>query len=256
MVALLRDRPVHLQRFPDGIDGEEIYQKRVPQKHPDYLETCTVTFPSGRTADALKVTHPSAIAWAAQMGSVTLHPWQVRCPDTEHPDELRIDLDPQPGTGFIQAREVAVDVLKPLLDELGLVGYPKTSGGRGVHVFLRIKPDWDFIAVRRAGIALAREVERRAPEGGDDVVVEGGARKADLHRLQPERPRPDVRVGVFGAQDPDRHGVDTADVGRAARRRPRRLHHRDGARISSPAGLTRGRASTRTRSRSSRCWRW
>ena len=164
MVALLRDRPVHLQRFPDGIEGEEIYQKRVPQKHPEYLETCVVTFPSGRTADALKVTHPSAIAWAAQMGTVTLHPWQVRCPDTEHPDELRIDLDPQPGTAFIQAREVAVDVLKPVLDELGLVGYPKTSGGRGVHIFLRIKPDWDFIAVRRAGIALAREVERRAPK--------------------------------------------------------------------------------------------
>ncbi|MDF2585915.1 MAG: primase, small subunit, partial [Mycobacterium sp.] len=164
MVNLLRDRPVHLQRFPDGIDGEEIYQKRVPQKRPDYLETCTVTFPSGRTADALKITHPAAIAWAAQMGSVTLHPWQVRCPDTEHPDELRIDLDPQPGTGFAQAREVAVDVLKPLLDELGLVGYPKTSGGRGVHVFLRIATDWDFIAVRRAGIALAREIERRAPD--------------------------------------------------------------------------------------------
>ncbi|WP_099040887.1 non-homologous end-joining DNA ligase [Mycobacterium neglectum] len=164
MVALLRDRPVHLQRFPDGIEGEEIYQKRVPQKHPDYLETCVVTFPSGRTADALKVTHPSAIAWAAQMGTVTLHPWQVRCPDAEHPDELRIDLDPQPGTAFKEAREVAVDVLKPLLDELGLVGYPKTSGGRGVHIFLRIKPDWDFVAVRRAGIALAREVERRAPK--------------------------------------------------------------------------------------------
>ncbi len=98
------------------------------------------------------------------MGTVTLHPWQVRCPDTEHPDELRIDLDPQPGTGFEQARSVAVDVLRPLLDELGLVGYPKTSGGRGIHVFLRIKTDWDFIAVRRAGIALAREVERRAPD--------------------------------------------------------------------------------------------
>lgn len=164
MVAVLRDRPVHLQRFPDGIDGEEIYQKRVPQKRPDYLETCTVTFPSGRTADALKVTHPSALAWAAQMGTVTLHPWQVRCPDVEHPDELRIDLDPQPGTGFKEAREIAVGVLKPLLDELGLVGYPKTSGGRGAHIFLRIAPDWDFIAVRRAGIALAREVERRAPE--------------------------------------------------------------------------------------------
>ncbi len=164
MLASLRDRPTHLQRFPDGIDGEEIYQKRVPQHHPDYLQTCRVTFPSGRTADALKVTHPAAIVWAAQMGTVTLHPWQVRCPDTEHPDELRIDLDPQPGTGFEEARAVAVDVLRPLLDELGLTGYPKTSGGRGVHVFLRIATDWDFIAVRRAGIALAREVERRAPD--------------------------------------------------------------------------------------------
>ena len=164
MLAALRDRPTHLQRFPDGIDGEEIYQKRIPRHHPDYLQTCRVTFPSGRTADALKVTHPSAIVWAAQMGTITLHPWQVRCPDTDHPDELRIDLDPQPGVAFAQARTVAVDVLRPLLDELGLVGYPKTSGGRGIHVFLRIATEWDFTEVRRAGIALAREVERRAPE--------------------------------------------------------------------------------------------
>lgn len=164
MLDTLRDRPTHLQRFPDGIDGEEIYQKRIPQHHPDYLQTCRVTFPSGRTADALKVTHPAAVVWAAQMGTATLHPWQVRCPDTDHPDELRIDLDPQPGVAFEQARTVAVEVLRPLLDELGLVGYPKTSGGRGIHVFLRIASDWDFIEVRRAGIALAREVERRAPD--------------------------------------------------------------------------------------------
>lgn len=164
MLTALRDRPTHLQRFPDGIEGEQIYQKRVPEKHPDYLRTCRVTFPSGRTADALMVTHPSAIVWAAQMGSITLHPWQVRCPDTDHPDELRVDLDPQPGTGFAEARAVAVDILKPLLDELGLIGYPKTSGGRGVHVFLRIAADWDFVAVRRAGIALAREMARRAPD--------------------------------------------------------------------------------------------
>jgi DNA primase len=98
------------------------------------------------------------------MGAITLHPWPVRCPDTDHPDELRIDLDPQPGTGFAEARTVAVDILKPLLDELGLVGYPKTSGGRGVHVFLRITTDWDFTDVRRAGIARSREIERRAPE--------------------------------------------------------------------------------------------
>ena len=164
LLTALRNRPTHLQRFPDGIDGEQIYQKRVPEKHPDYLETCRVRFPSGRTADALMPTHPSAIVWAAQMGTITLHPWQVRCPDTDHPDELRIDLDPQPGTGFAEARAVAVDVLQPLLAELGLVGYPKTSGGRGVHVFIRIAPQWGFVEVRRAGIALAREVERRIPD--------------------------------------------------------------------------------------------
>lgn len=155
MLTALRDRPTHLQRFPDGVDGEQIYQKRIPRHRPDYLQTCRVTFPSGRMADALKVTHPAAIVWAAQMGTITLHPWQVRCPDTEHPDELRIDLDPQPGTGFVEARTVAVDVLRSVLDDLGLVGYPKTSGGRGIHVFLRIATDWDFVEVRRAGIALA-----------------------------------------------------------------------------------------------------
>jgi DNA ligase D len=164
MVTLLRDRPTHLQRFPDGIDGEEIYQKRVPEKRPEYLHTCVVTFPSGRTADALRIDHPAAIVWAAQMGTVTLHPWPVRCADTEHPDELRIDLDPQPGTGFAEARHVAVDILKPLLDELGLRGYAKTSGGRGIHVYIPITPSWDFIEVRRAGIALAREIERRDPD--------------------------------------------------------------------------------------------
>lgn len=164
LLTALQKRPTHLQRFPDGIEAEEIYQKRVPEKHPEYLQTCRVSFPSGRTADALQVTHPSAIIWAIQMGTVTFHPWQVRCPDTDHPDELRIDLDPQPGTGFAEARVIAVEVLKPLLDELGLVGYPKTSGGRGIHVYLRITADWDFIAVRRAGIALAREIERRATD--------------------------------------------------------------------------------------------
>jgi DNA ligase D len=164
LLHALRDRPTHLQRFPDGIEGAEVYQKRLPRGHPDYLESCRVTFPSGRTADALKVARPADILWAVQMSTVTFHPWPVRCPDTDHPDELRIDLDPQPGTGFAQARAVALEVLRPLLDELGLVGYVKTSGGRGLHVYLPITTDWDFIEVRRAGIALAREIERRAPE--------------------------------------------------------------------------------------------
>ena len=164
MLTALRDRPTHLQRFPDGIDGEEIYQKRVPQKHPDYLETCEVTFPSGRTADALKVTHPSAIVWAAQMGTITLHPWQVRCPDTEHPDELRIDLDPQPGTGFQEARDHRRGRAQAAARRTRPGRLSEDLRGRGVHVFLRIKTDWDFIAVRRAGIALAREIERRRPD--------------------------------------------------------------------------------------------
>lgn len=164
LLQALRNRPTHLQRFPDGIDGTEVYQKRLPRGHPDDLESCRVTFPSGRTADALKVTRPADILWAVQMSTITLHPWPVRCGDTDHPDELRIDLDPQPGTGFAQARAVALETVRPVLDELGLVGYVKTSGGRGLHVYLRIKTDWDFIEVRRAGIALAREIERRAPE--------------------------------------------------------------------------------------------
>lgn len=162
LLGALFDRPTHLQRFPDGIEGEEIYQKRVPAKRPDHVESCEVTFPSGRKADVLRVRSAANIVWAANLGNITFHPWAVRCPDVDHPDELRIDLDPQPGTGFDDARAVALDVLRPLLDELGLIGYPKTSGGRGLHVYLRIEPRWDFIEVRRAGIALAREIERRS----------------------------------------------------------------------------------------------
>ncbi len=163
MLTALRDRPTHLQRFPDGVDGEQIYQKRIPRHRPDYLQTCRVTFPSGRMADALKVTHPAAIVWAAQMGTITLHPWQVRCPDTEHPDELRIDLDPQPGTGFVEARTVAVDVLRSVLDDLGLVGYPKTSGVEDS----RIPAHRHRLGLRRGasgGHCVGPEVERRAPD--------------------------------------------------------------------------------------------
>ncbi len=163
IVRALRDRPTYLQRFPDGIEGEEVYQKRVPPKAPDYVRTCRVTFPSGRHADALRVTSPAEVAWAANLGTVTFHPWHARCFDVDHPDELRIDLDPQPGTSYADARRVALEAVRPLLDELGWVGYPKTSGGRGVHVYVRIEPRWTFREVRGAAIAFAREVERRLP---------------------------------------------------------------------------------------------
>lgn len=164
ILAALRDRPTNLQRFPDGIEGEEIYQKRVPARRPDHVKSCTVTFPSGRTAEALRVTAAADVVWAANLGTITFHPWPVLCTATDRPDELRVDLDPQPGTGFSEARIIARDVLNPILGELGYEGFVKTSGGRGIHVTVPIEPRWDFIQVRRAGIALAREVVRRSDD--------------------------------------------------------------------------------------------
>jgi DNA ligase D-like protein (predicted polymerase) len=162
LVRALRNRPTYLQRFPDGVEGEEVYQKRLPPKVPAHVQSCRVTFPSGRHADALRVTNPADVVWGANLGTVTFHPWHARCSDVEHPDELRIDLDPQPGTGFPEARDVALEVVLPLLADLGYVGFPKTSGGRGLHVYVRIEPLWTFTQVRRAAIAFAREIERRS----------------------------------------------------------------------------------------------
>jgi DNA ligase D len=162
IVRALRERPCMVHRFPDGTGGERIYQKRIPKGAPDWVETVQVRFPSGRTADELCVTELASVIWAVQMSSVEFHPWHSRRADTERPDELRIDLDPQPGTDFTDALEVA-GVVRELLDELGAVGWPKTSGSKGVHIYLRIHPDHGFTQVRRAALAFAREVERRAP---------------------------------------------------------------------------------------------
>lgn len=162
LLRVLVDRPTTLKRFPDGVDGEPFYAKRVPKGAPDWLESVRIAFPSGRTADEVCPTEPAVLAWAANLGTLDFHPWPVRRPDVDQPDELRIDLDPQPGTGFAEAIQVA-DVLRAALESAGLVGYPKTSGGRGIHVLVRIRPEWDFIQVRHAVIALAREVERRVP---------------------------------------------------------------------------------------------
>jgi DNA ligase D len=163
IVRALRDRPTYLQRFPDGVEGEEVYQKRVPSQAQEWIETVRVSFPSGRSADALCVTGIPEIVWAAQMSTVTFHPWHARKFDVDRPDELRIDLDPQPGTDFDDARRVALTQVRTILDELGWVGFPKTSGNRGVHVYVRIQPRWTFTEVRHAAIALAREIERRDP---------------------------------------------------------------------------------------------
>jgi len=164
IMRALRERPTTLQRFPDGLDGETFFQKRIATRGvPPWVQTARITFPSGRPADELCPVDLAHVAWAAQMGTVVFHPWPVRRGHVDQPDELRIDLDPQPGTGFRDAA-AAAGVVREVLAELGWVGYPKTSGGRGVHVYLRIRPQWTFVEVRRAAIALAREVARRRPE--------------------------------------------------------------------------------------------
>ena len=163
IVRALRERPCMLHRYPEGTDGEKIYQKRLPKGASDWVETATVRFPSGRSADELCVTELASVIWAVQMSTVEFHPWHSRRADTERPDELRIDLDPQPGTGLSEAKRVAA-IVHETLSELGAVGWPKTSGSRGIHIYVRIEPTHGFTEVRRAALAFAREIERRAPE--------------------------------------------------------------------------------------------
>jgi DNA ligase D len=163
MLEAVRDRPVTLRRYVDGVDGESFFQKRVPKGAPSWLETVQIRFPSGRPADEICPTETAVLAWAANLGTLEFHPWPVSKADVEHPDQLRVDFDPQPGTTFADAVTV-VRTARELLGELGMTGFVKTSGGRGVHLAVRIVPEWDFIAVRRAVIALGRELERRLPK--------------------------------------------------------------------------------------------
>ena len=161
-VAGIRDRPVVLKRFVHGAEGEPFYQKRAPTGRPAWLRTVTLSFPSGRTAEEIVVDDAAGLAWIVNLGCIELHPHAVRAEDLEHPDELRIDLDPGPGVSWDDVRRVAMEA-KGLLDELGLRGWPKTSGSRGMHVNVRIHQRWTFTEVRRAALAFSREVERRAP---------------------------------------------------------------------------------------------
>ena len=161
-LAGIRDRPLVLKRFVDGAEGEVFYQKRAPAKRPSWLRTVTLSFPSGRTAEEVVVDDAAGLAWVSNLGCIELHPHPVRSVDLEHPDELRVDLDPGPGVAWDDVRRVALEV-KALLEEMGLRGWPKTSGSRGMHINARIHPRWDFVEVRRAALALSRAVERRAP---------------------------------------------------------------------------------------------
>ena len=174
LLTALRLRPTTLERWPrgvvegatltqrDGAKGDAFYQKRIPNGAPSWIETAHITFPSGRTADEVCPTEPAVFVWAANLGTITFHPWPVRRPDVDHPDELRIDLDPQPGADFGDAVDVALTA-REIFAELGWTAFPKTSGGRGVHIDVRIETRWTFTDVRHAAIAFGRELERRMP---------------------------------------------------------------------------------------------
>ena len=175
ILGALLNRPTTLERWPGGVfegarlstradnRGDAFFQKRVPQNAPNYVQTAKITFPSGRTADEVTPHELAVVAWLANLGTLTFHPWPVRADDVDSPDQFRVDLDPQPGTDFDDAVLVAAEVRR-VLSDVGLTGHPKTSGGRGVHVYVPIEPRWTFTEVRRAVIALGREVERRMPE--------------------------------------------------------------------------------------------
>ncbi len=207
VLRALRDRPTTMERYPDGVDGESFFQKRAPKNHPDWIPTGRISFPSGRYADEICPTEVAAVVWAANLGCLTFHPWPVRREDTDHPDELRIDLDPQPGTDYRDAVRAA-EQLREVLDGLGLRGWPKTSGGRGLHVFVPIEPRWTFTQVRRSAIAVARELERRAPdrittawwkeERGAKIFVDYNqtARDRTIASAYSVRPRPDAPVSA------------------------------------------------------------
>ena len=199
-------RPCVLVRYPDGVGGEFFFQKRAPANRPEWVEVSTIRFPSGRTAEEVVPRDAATLAWMANLGCLELHPHPVRADDLEHPDELRVDLDPVPGVAWPQIREVA-QVAREVLQEHGLVGWPKTSGSRGLHVLVRIERRWSFDQVRRAALALAREVERRMPglataawwkEERQGVFVDynQNAKDRTVASAYSVRPKPDARVST------------------------------------------------------------
>ena len=202
----LRNRPTVLKRFVNGADKEPFFQKRVPETAPEWIETATISFPSGRTARELLPNDAAHLIWGVNLGVIDWNPWPVRAPDLDHPDELRVDLDPTPEASFADVRRVAL-CAGEVLREHGLTGFPKTSGSRGIHINVRIEPDHDFTVVRRAALALAREVERRMPEDatskwwkeerhGVFIDYNQNARDRTVASAYSVRPTPDARVST------------------------------------------------------------
>jgi bifunctional non-homologous end joining protein LigD len=218
-------RPMALKRFVNGAEGEPFFQKRAPDKRPGFVQTVELSFPSGRTADEVVVTDEAALAWVINLGCIDLNPHPVRAADLVHPDELRVDLDPVPGVEWPQIRDVAM-VARDVLADYGLVGWPKTSGSRGIHIYARIEPRWEFGDVRRAAVAVAREIERRAPEiatskwwkeerHGVFVDYNQNAKDRTVASAYSLRPVPDARVSTpltwdeVPSCDPAEHTIGT-----------------------------------------------
>src|SRR5213082_2609373 len=200
------NRPIVLKRYVNGAENEPFFQKRAPEQHPDWIETVELAFPSGRTAREVVVRDAAQLLWIVNLGCIDLNPHPVRAADLDHPDELRVDLDPGPGVAWDDVRKVALEV-KTLLEELGLTGWPKTSGSRGMHVNVRIEPRWEFGEVRRAALALAREIERRAPSlatskwwkeerHGVFLDYNQNAKDRTVASAYSVRPTPDARVST------------------------------------------------------------
>jgi DNA ligase D len=224
ILRALRDRPTTMERWPDGVRddvkratradprGEAFYQKRVPKGAPPWVETAHITFPSGRTADEVAPAEVATVAWMANLGTITFHPWPVRRDDVDHPDELRIDLDPQPGTDYSDAARVSGEA-RAVLEELGWRAFPKTSGGRGLHIYVRIEPRWSFTEVRHAAIAFGRELERRMPmevttkwwkeERGQRVFVDYNQNARDRTIASAYSARPSAHAPVSAPLDWD-----------------------------------------------------
>ncbi len=230
-------RPMALKRYVNGVEGEAFYQKRAPKNRPEWLETVQFRYPSGGVADELVLRDAAAVAWVVNLGCVDLHPHPVRADDLAHPDELRVDLDPIPGVPWSQVRQVAM-VVREVLDDVGLAGWPKTSGSRGFHVFCRIERRWTFTQVRTAALALAREVERRAPD------------------LATSRWWKEERQGVFVDYNQNAKDHTTASVYSVRPTADARVStplHWDEVPDCVPEAYT---GSTSGPARWSRCWRW
>ena len=215
-------RPIVLKRYVDGAAGEPFFQKRAPEQRPEWIETVELRFPSGRTAREIVVRDAAQLLWMVNLGCIDLNPHPVRADDLEHPDELRVDLDPGPGVSWDFVRRVTL-LVRDVLDEQGLRGWPKTSGSRGMHVNVRIQRRWSFEQVRRAALALAREVERARARPREQQMVEGGTPRG-LPRLQPERQGPDRGLSLVGAAHARRARVDASRVGRGGRLRSCGIH--------------------------------